>query len=73
MAAVIIEPTQGSNPRSDIKQFLKNLRDHCNKTGVLLILDEIMTGFRLSDKGGAGIFDIRPDIVTYGKVLGDGS
>jgi len=72
MAAVIIEPVQGSNPRSDIKQFLQKLRDHCIRTGVLLIFDEVMTGFRLSAKGGAGVFDVRPDIVTYGKVLGGG-
>ena len=72
MAAVIIEPVQGSNPRSDIKPFLQKLRDHCTKTGVILIFDEIMTGFRLSAKGGAGVFDVRPDIVTYGKVLGGG-
>ena len=72
MAAVIIEPVQGSNPRSDIKPFLQKLRDHCTKTGVLLIFDEIMTGFRLSAKGGSGVFDVRPDIVTYGKVLGGG-
>ena len=72
MAAVIIEPVQGSNPRSDIKDFLQKLRDHCDNEGVLLIFDEIMTGFRLSAKGGAGIFDIMPDIVTYGKVLGGG-
>ena len=72
MAAVIIEPVQGSNPRSDIGQFLQKLRDHCTKTGVLLIFDEVMTGFRLSAKGGAGIFNVRPDIVTYGKVLGGG-
>jgi len=72
MAAVIIEPVQGSNPRFDIKQFLQKLRDHCTKTGVLLIFDEIMTGFRLSAKGGAGVFNVSPDIVTYGKVLGGG-
>ena len=72
MAAVIIEPVQGSNPRADIKEFLHKLRNRCNETGVLLIFDEVMTGFRLSAKGGAGIFDVRPDIVTYGKVLGGG-
>jgi len=72
MAAVIIEPVQGSNPRSDIKQFLQKLRDHCDMLGVLLIFDEVMTGFRLSAKGGAGIFNVSPDIVTYGKVLGGG-
>ena len=40
--------------------------------GVLLIFDEVMTGFRLSAKGASGVFDIKPDIVTYGKVLGGG-
>ncbi len=72
MAAVIIEPVQGSNPRSDIKEFLQKLRDRCTRTGVLLIFDEVMTGFRLSAKGGSGLFGIRPDLVTYGKVLGGG-
>ena len=72
MAAVIIEPVQGSNPRSDIKQFLQKLRGHCDRSGALLIFDEVMTGFRLSAKGGAGIFNVQPDIVTYGKVLGGG-
>ena len=72
MAAIIIEPVQGSNPRSDIKSFLQTLKKHCEDKNVLLILDEIMTGFRLSAKGGAGIVDVRPDIVTYGKVLGGG-
>ena len=72
MAAVIIEPVQGSNPRSDVKEFLNKLRDCCTKKNVLLIFDEIMTGFRVSAKGGADIFNVRPDIVTYGKVLGGG-
>tara|TARA_Y100000816_G_C26108368_1_gene590158 strand:- start:528 stop:1649 length:1122 start_codon:yes stop_codon:yes gene_type:complete len=72
MAAVIVEVVQGSNPRDDIKPFLQKLRTHCIKMGVLLILDEVMTGFRLSKKGAAGVFGIKPDIVTYGKVLGGG-
>lgn len=72
MSAVIVEPVQGSNPRSDIKEFLNKLRQHCTNRNVLLIFDEVMTGFRLSAKGGAGVFNVRPDIVTYGKVLGGG-
>ncbi len=72
MAAVIIEPVQGSNPRSDVKEFLNKLRDHCTRKNVLLIFDEIMTGFRVSAKGGSGVFDVMPDMVTYGKVLGGG-
>jgi len=72
MAAVIVEPVQGSNPRSDVQEFLHKLRSRCSEVGVLLIFDEVMTGFRLSAKGGAGLFNVRPDIVTYGKVLGGG-
>ena len=72
MAAVIIEPVQGSNPRNDIGQFLQKLRKRCDETGVLLIFDEVMTGFRLSMNGGSGLFNVKPDIVTYGKVLGGG-
>ena len=71
-AAVIIEPTQGSNPRSDIRPFLEKLQKDCREKGVLLIGDEVMTGFRLSMNGGCGVFNIKPDIVTYGKVLGGG-
>ena len=72
MAAVIIEPVQGSNPRDDIKPFLQKLRDRCDEMGVVLIFDEVMTGFRLSHKGGSGVFGIESDLVTYGKVLGAG-
>ena len=72
LAAIIIEPVQGSNPRSDIETFLHKLRERCTETGVLLIFDEVMTGFRLSMRGGAGVFGVTPDLVTYGKVLGGG-
>jgi glutamate-1-semialdehyde 2,1-aminomutase len=72
MAAVIIEPVQGSNPRDDIKPFLQKLRNRCSEMGVVLIFDEVMTGFRLSKKGGSGVFGIESDLVTYGKVLGGG-
>lgn len=71
-AAVIVEPVQGSNPRNDIGGFLNELQDVCQKKGVLLILDEVMTGFRLSPQGGCGLFELCPDIITYGKVLGGG-
>ena len=72
MAAVIVEPVQGSNPRDDIKPFLQKLRNRCSEMGVVLIFDEVMTGFRLSKKGGSGVFGIESDLVTYGKVLGGG-
>ena len=72
LAAVIIEPVQGSNPRSDVGPFLHKIQDKCKENNVLFILDEVMTGFRLSALGGRGLFNINPDIVTYGKVLGGG-
>lgn len=72
LAAVIIEPVQGSNPRADIKDFLIKLRNVCDRNNVLLIFDEVLTGFRLAPGGGAHIFGVTPDIVTYGKVLGGG-
>jgi glutamate-1-semialdehyde 2,1-aminomutase len=71
-AAVIFEPVQGSNPRTDICLFLKRLEKECRKKNVLLIADEILTGFRLAKRGGCEIFDLSPDIVTFGKVLGGG-
>jgi len=72
LAAVIIEPSQGSNPRIDIREFLHQVQEKCNKEGVLFILDEVMTGFRLGAQGGRDLFDLNPDIITYGKVLGGG-
>ena len=72
LAAIIVEPTQGSNPRTDIGPFLQKVQEECKRKGVLFILDEVMTGFRLSKRGGAGVFNLVPDIVTYGKVLGGG-
>jgi glutamate-1-semialdehyde 2,1-aminomutase len=48
------------------------VHQECKRKGVLFILDEVMTGFRLSKRGGAGVFNLNPDIVTYGKVLGGG-
>jgi glutamate-1-semialdehyde 2,1-aminomutase len=72
IAAVIIEPLQGSNPQPDIKSFLKKLEQVCNQLNIILIFDEIITGFRLHPGGGASYFDIKPDIATYGKILGGG-
>jgi glutamate-1-semialdehyde 2,1-aminomutase len=72
LALVIIEPIQGSNPRSDIVPFLKQLSETCIENRVLLAFDEIITGYRLSLSGAIGCFGIFPDIITYGKILGGG-
>ena len=72
LAAVIVEPVQGSNPREDIVGFLRNLRQVTKESSVLLIFDEVITGFRLALGGGQQRFDICADIVTYGKSVGGG-
>jgi len=73
IACVIIEPIAGNMglvPADE--QFLKELRILCDKHDALLIFDEVMSGFRASLKGAQGIVDTKPDIVTFGKVIGGG-
>ena len=72
LACIIVEPVQGSNPRSDITEFLKRIQKTCNKFGILFILDEIITGFRLGIGGAIKLWNLQPDIVTYGKIIGGG-
>lgn len=52
--------------------FLSELRTLCDKHGALLIFDEVMSGFRAHLKGAQGIYTTKPDIVTFGKVIGGG-
>lgn len=73
VAAVIVEPVganMGVVPPAE--GFLQGLRDLCTKHGALLIFDEVITGFRLSFSGAAGFYEITPDLVTYGKIIGAG-
>ncbi len=72
IAAVIIEPIQGSNPRDDIKNFLDNLRTITEQNNILLIFDEMISGFRVNLAGAKKIFNIEPDLSTYGKIVGGG-
>ena len=72
IAMVFIEPAQGSNPRSDIRDFLLGLRKVCTENKVLLGFDEIITGGRLALGGGKSHFEINPDIATFGKIYGGG-
>lgn len=73
IAAIIVEPVAGNMgcipPEAE---FLGGLRSICDREGILLIFDEVMTGFRLSPSGAAGRLGIIPDLVTYGKVIGGG-
>ncbi|MDO5345398.1 MAG: glutamate-1-semialdehyde 2,1-aminomutase [Lachnospiraceae bacterium] len=73
IAAVIVEPV-GANmgvvpPK---KGFLEGLRSLCTEYGALLIFDEVITGFRLALDGAQGYFGIRPDLTTFGKIIGGG-
>jgi glutamate-1-semialdehyde 2,1-aminomutase len=73
IAAIIIEPVAGNMgciPPSD--HFLGSLRSLCDRENIILIFDEVMTGFRLSMAGAAGRYGINPDLVTFGKVIGGG-
>ena len=72
-AAVIVEPVganMGVVPPAD--GFLEGLRSLCDKHGALLIFDEVITGFRLKFDGATGFYGVRPDLVTYGKIIGAG-
>ena len=73
IAAVIIEPVVGNMgvivPRPG---YLQAIHDLCRKHGALFIVDEVMTGFRLGSGGACGLFGLRPDLVTFGKVIGGG-
>ncbi len=73
IACVIIEPIPANNGLllQDV-EFLKDLRQRCNHHGILLIFDEVISGFRVGFEGAAGYYDIQPDIITYGKIIGGG-
>jgi glutamate-1-semialdehyde 2,1-aminomutase len=54
------------------KEFLKALREFCDEKGILLVLDEVITGFRLAPGGAQQYFGIKADIIVFGKILGGG-
>lgn len=73
IAAVIVEPIAGNmNLVQASPQFLETLRTLCTKHGSLLILDEVMTGFRVGLECAQGLYGIQPDLTILGKVIGGG-
>ena len=72
LAMVVIEPVQSSNPRLDNKEFLHGLREVCSECDVLLMFDEVITGFRIEYGGCQEYYNIKPDVITYGKAVGGG-
>ena len=73
IAAIIVEPVVGNmGVVIPEKNFLNNLLEIAHANGALLILDEVMTGFRLAPGGAQEIFGIKPDLTTFGKIIGGG-
>ncbi len=73
VGCVIIEPVAGNMSLVPAeKEFLNELREICNYYGAVLILDEVMSGFRASLRGSFDIYGVKADIVTFGKVIGGG-
>jgi glutamate-1-semialdehyde 2,1-aminomutase len=70
IAAIIVEPLQRIIPAQP--GYLQGLRDLCDKHGVLLVFDEIVTGFRLAYGGAQERYGVTPDICTLGKIIGGG-
>lgn len=73
LAAVIIEPVPANNGLLiQDKAYLEAVRALCDRYNCLLIFDEVISGFRVGFTGAAGYYDIKPDIITYGKIIGGG-
>ena len=73
IAAIIVEPIMGNIgiiPPKD--KYLEFLRDITVENGIILIFDEVITGFRISEGGAQEYFGVTPDLVTFGKILGGG-
>jgi glutamate-1-semialdehyde 2,1-aminomutase len=73
IAAVLIEGVPAnSGLLIQTPDYMQLVRDECTRHGALLILDEVITGFRLGPNGAAGLYGVVPDLATYGKVIGGG-
>jgi glutamate-1-semialdehyde 2,1-aminomutase len=73
IACVIVEPVAGNmNCVPPVPGFLDTLRRECDRSGALLIFDEVMTGFRVALGGAQALYGVRPDLTTLGKIIGGG-
>jgi glutamate-1-semialdehyde 2,1-aminomutase len=73
VAAVFVEPVAANMGVVAPKPgFLEGLRAECDRVGALLVFDEVITGFRLGAGGAQGVYGVRPDLTTFGKVIGGG-
>ncbi|MHB0970331.1 MAG: glutamate-1-semialdehyde 2,1-aminomutase [Thermoanaerobaculia bacterium] len=72
-AAIIVEPVVGNMGCVPPKEgFLQGLRTLCDESGTILIFDEVMTGFRVAYAGAQGLYGVKPDLTTLGKIIGGG-
>jgi glutamate-1-semialdehyde aminotransferase len=72
IAAVLVEPVQSRNPSLQPRDFLHELRSITERLNIALIFDEVICGFRIGVGGAQAFFDVKADLVTYGKVIGGG-
>ena len=73
VACIIVEPIPANNGLLlQQKEYLQFLKDTAKKNGALIIFDEVISGFRVAFDGAAGYYNIKPDIITYGKIMGGG-
>jgi glutamate-1-semialdehyde 2,1-aminomutase len=73
VACIILEPVAGNmNCIPPVAGFLQGLRDLCDEHGALLIIDEVMTGFRVGAQGAQGVYGVHADISCLGKIIGGG-
>lgn len=73
VAAIILEPVACNMGLVEgKKEFIEGLRDICTKEGIVLIFDEVISGFRLSYKGAAEYYGVTPDLACFGKIIGGG-
>lgn len=73
IAAIALEPIPANNGLLlQEKEYLQFLRDVCDREGILLFFDEVISGFRIGFEGAAGYYGIKPDVAAYGKIIGGG-
>ncbi|MFI8166256.1 MupA/Atu3671 family FMN-dependent luciferase-like monooxygenase [Streptomyces sp. NPDC085931] len=72
IAAVVVEPVQSRHPSLQPVEFVRALRELTRRHGIVLLFDEMLTGFRPAPRGAQELYGVTPDLATYGKLLGGG-
>ncbi|WAL95196.1 MupA/Atu3671 family FMN-dependent luciferase-like monooxygenase [Streptomyces sp. Je 1-369] len=72
IAAVLVEPVQSRHPSLRPADFVRRLRELTRRHGIVLLFDEMLTGFRPAPRGAQELYGVTPDLATYGKLLGGG-